>query len=112
MGRCALVVVLALTACHGWYKHEVALEAAFSAEVAADWHQTEHITAVCAESNPFLGDCGQHSTPTGLYFPLTYVFHLAVAELLPAGTIRTVFLSTSLVWESIPVVRNYRAGYY
>src|SRR5262245_34090715 len=67
-----LSVLLALSGCHEWTMKDTVLQAGFVAVTTIDWMQTNGITARCNETNPILGDCGQH-VPVGFYFPLALV---------------------------------------
>ena len=54
-----------------------ALALSSTALIAADWRQTQDITAACQEINPVIGQCGE-ITPPNLYFPFVIIAHLAI----------------------------------
>jgi hypothetical protein len=99
---------LALTSCTSWTKRDTALEVAFVAATAIDWHQTMSITAGCRELNPMIGRCGD-VVPPNIYFPIGIVVHAALAVALPRPW-REVFQSFTTGLEASTIFSNHVVG--
>ena len=108
MKKFALVLAL-LASCGGWSKKDAALELGLMPAVAADWTQTEWITAHCQEGNPLIGACGQNVS-LGWYFPATLAVHALVSAALPQGWLRTTWQAFTLGVEVKAVQRNSADG--
>lgn len=105
--RLALLACL-LVACSGprrWTKTDVGLEAAFLVEDTIDGLQSRKFVASCHEENPVIGGCGQR-LPLGLYIPLTALLHVGIAEAIPHGTWRTIFLAATAGAELDTIYAN------
>src|SRR5689334_12505763 len=94
----ALVLVVVLAGCHDWTWRDTALTGAFVTATAMDWHQTDHITSMCRESNPVVGPCGG-GFPPAAYFPFVILGATAVAIALPPGW-RAAFLGVLIGIEA------------
>lgn len=100
------LILLALASCSTWTHKDTALEAAFVAVTAIDWHQTETITSRCSELNPIIGKCGD-GVPVNLYFPLVIAAHIVIAAVLPAGWFRGTFQGVTLGVEATTTYWNH-----
>jgi hypothetical protein len=99
-----LALCLLVMSCTPWKKHDTALELAFVATAAVDWHQTMSITAGCQETNPMIGTCG-NVVPPSVYFPIVIVLHAAVAAVLPRPW-REIFQSFTIGVEANTIYTN------
>lgn len=101
--RAVVVLLLFLSACHGWTKTDTALELAAQASIAADWVQTEHSVSIgMREHNPLIGSHGERLV---VYFPAMMVVHAAIAWLLPSRA-RTAFQGLTVGIQATTLYRN------
>jgi hypothetical protein len=98
-----------LASCGGFANRDVALEGAFAATMVVDALQTKAITAMCRESNPVIGACGERASPL-VYFPLVALVHVAITASIPRGTWRNVWQAFSFGVAVKAVHTNYSAG--
>jgi hypothetical protein len=66
----ALTLSFLSVACGGWSKKDTVLEFAWMPVIAADFTQTQEITARCEEWNPIIGAC--NTKACGPYPQLTH----------------------------------------
>lgn len=105
----AALLVLAV-GCGGWGKADTALELAGQTANGLDWRQSETITQQDNESNPIIGQHGNH-VPLDVYCGSVMVLHFAVSALLPQGKWRTAWQGLSAGVEGFVVYNNYKLGY-
>lgn len=108
---CAILLLiprLARASDWDWSFGDYALEAAFLAEVAVDWHQTLNFPPRIEETNPLLSK-HPSSKSINLAMGLGAILHVGVAAALPKPY-RIAFQSISVVMEGGMVVNNARIG--
>ncbi len=77
--------------------------------MVVDAKQTEAVTALCIESNPIVGRCGERLSPT-VYFPAVAVAHAVISMSIPVGTWRSVWQAFSFGVAAKAVHSNYLMG--
>jgi hypothetical protein len=99
-----LCVAILAVGCAKWSRQDVAMQAAFFAVGTLDWYQSQQFATNCAELNPIMGPCGDR-VPVGIYFPVTFAVHGAIAAALPERW-RTAFQAFTIGMESSMIVMN------